>query len=233
MIYHTEYCRFKEDNYPKEKELTIDLCVSLNIFSVDNDIIIKEHTSNSLLSLGTVGVNKVCETIENIIIRKAFKDLSYSLHEYLENVFRIKKELETVTNSYKTDRILMIVHNYRSLVFIFNLNKRYCETLTLNSKGYHLSSISVDELDSEYRDFYILDKSPLKGKDIKNIKRILDMTIDTDELIDLINYIIDLKDDCDSDKKDTLWKGIDVMSELKWEIEDIVSQAKHIDNEET
>ena len=223
----SKYCSFKEEIYPKEKELTIDLCVSLNISDREDGILIKECNSDTSISLNKTSINGACNIIEDILIKKAFKDLRDNLCEYLENVFRIKTELEDVTNSYKTDRILMILHNFRSVVFVYNLCKGYCEILTVDTKGYRTSLISVNELDNEYRDYYILNESPLKGKDIKDIKRKLDMTLNTEELKEIINYILELKDDFYNEREEILWQGIDNMVDLKNHIESIVYETKH------
>lgn len=223
----SKYCSFKEEIYPKEKELTIDLCVSLNIFATENDTLIKECTSDTLISLNKAGIKGACNIIEDIIIKEAFKNLKENLYEYFENAFRIKKNLESVKNSYKTDKILMILHNFRSVVFVYNLCKGYCEILTVDTKGYRTSLISVNELDNEYRDYYILNESPLKGKDIKDIKRKLDMTLNTEELKEIINYILELKDDFYNEREEILWQGIDNMVDLKNHIESIVYETKH------
>ena len=223
----SKYCSFKEEIYPKEKELTIDLCVSLNIFATENDTLIKECTSDTLISLNKAGIKGACNIIEDIIIKEAFKNLKENLYEYFENAFRIKKNLESVKNSYKTDRILMILHNFRSVVLIYNLCKGYCEILTIDKKGYSTTVISISELDSEYRDYYILNESPLKGKDIKDIKRKLDMTLNTEELKEIINYILELKDDFYNEREEILWQGIDNMVDLKNHIESIVYETKH------
>ena len=227
----SKYCSFKEEIYPKEKELTIDLCVSLNIFATENDTLIKECTSDTLISLNKAGIKGTCNIIEDIIIKEAFKNLKENLYEYFENAFRIKKNLESVKNSYKTDRILMILHNFRSVVLIYNLCKGYCEILTIDKKGYSTTVISISELDSEYRDYFILDESSLKGKDIKDIKRKLDMTLNTEELIEIINYIIELKDDFYNEKEEILWQGIDNMADLKDHIVNIVYETRKSEDE--
>ena len=144
----SKYCSFKEEIYPKEKELTIDLCVSLNISDREDGILIKECTSDTLISLNKAGIKGACNIIEDIIIKEAFKNLKENLYEYFENAFRIKKNLESVKNSYKTDRILMILHNFRSVVLIYNLCKGYCEILTIDKKGYSTTVISISDIDS-------------------------------------------------------------------------------------
>ena len=98
-------------------------------------------------------------------------------------------------------------------------------------KGYSTTVISISELDSEYRDYFILDESSLKGKDIKDIKRKLDMTLNTEELIEIINYIIELKDDFYNEKEEILWQGIDNMADLKDHIVNIVYETRKSEDE--
>ena len=68
-------------------------------------------------------------------------------------------------------------------------------------------------------------------KDIKDIKRKLDMTLNTEELIEIINYIIELKDDFYNEKEEILWQGIDNMADLKDHIVNIVYETRKSEDE--
>ena len=57
------------------------------------------------------------------------------------------------------------------------------------------------------------------------------MTLNTEELIEIINYIIELKDDFYNEKEEILWQGIDNMADLKDHIVNIVYETRKPEDE--
>ena len=57
------------------------------------------------------------------------------------------------------------------------------------------------------------------------------MTLNTEELIEIINYIIELKDDFYNEKEEILWQGIDNMADLKDHIVNIVYETRKSEDE--